>query len=62
MSSTISKQQIDFLRREFREYLYTIHSDWNESTISTRMQDALFGFNNNIDVDFWSSLLNEDPC
>ena len=59
MSSTISKQQIDSLRNEFREYLRAAHSDWNESTVSTRMSDAFFGFNNSIGVDFWSSLLNE---
>lgn len=60
MSSTISKQQIDSLRNEFREHLRATHSDWNESTVSTRMSDAFFGFNNSIGVDFWSSILNEE--
>lgn len=60
MSSTISKQQIDFLRKEFRDYLRGTHPEWTESTVSTRMSDAFFGFNNNIGVDFWSSLLSEE--
>lgn len=60
MSSTISKQQLNSLRNEFREYLRTKHSDWDESTVSTRMSDAFFGFNNSIGVDFWSSLTSEE--
>ncbi len=46
MSSTISKQQIDLLRAEFRDYLRDTHPDWTESTVSTGMSDAFFGLNN----------------
>lgn len=60
MSSAISKKQLQDLKSEFDSYLREQHPDWSDSTISTRKADAFFGLNNNIGVDFWASLINEE--
>jgi hypothetical protein len=52
MNATMSKQQLQKLRDEFREYLYVHHPDWAVNTISMYYSDAFFGLNNNIGVDF----------
>ena len=60
MNATISIQQLQNLRKEFREYLRSLHPEWNDSTVSTRMSDAFFAFNNNIGLDFWACLVSEE--
>lgn len=60
MNATISIQQLQNLRNEFRAYLRARHSDWSDSTISTIGSDAFFGLNNNVGVDFWASLISEN--
>lgn len=60
MNANVSIQQLKNLRKEFWDYLRTLHPEWNENTISTRISDAFFAFNNNIGVDFWASLVSEE--
>lgn len=59
MNATISLQELNALRNEFREYLRTLHPEWADNTVSMWYSDAFFGLNNNIGVDFWSSLISE---
>ncbi|HOO64835.1 MAG TPA: EVE domain-containing protein, partial [Synergistaceae bacterium] len=60
MSDTISAEQINRFRKEFREYLRQSHPEWKESTVSTVASDAFFALNNNVGVDFWESLESEN--
>lgn len=60
MNPTISIQQLQNLRNEFRAYLRTENPEWSDNTVSTVYSDAFFGLNNNIGVDFWTSLISED--
>ncbi len=59
MTATISVQELESLRNEFREYLRVQHPEWVDNTVSMHYSDAFFGLNNNIGVDFWTSLINE---
>ncbi len=60
MSDTISAEQVNRLRKEFREYLRQSHPEWKDSTVSTVASDAFYALNNNVGVDFWESLESED--
>lgn len=60
MNATISIQQLQQLRNEFRAYLHAQHRDWSDSTVSTIGSDAFFGLNNNVGIDFWASLISEE--
>lgn len=60
MSASISVVQLNNLRNEFKTYLRNTHPEWIDSTVSTIGSDAFFALNNNVGVDFWSSLIDEE--
>lgn len=60
MTASISVVQLNNLRNEFKAYLRTAHPEWTDSTVSTIGSDAFFALNNNVGVDFWSSLVDEE--
>lgn len=59
MEATISIQQIEKLRREFRAYLSAVHRDWSESTVLLHSSDSFYAYNNNVGIDFWSCFIND---
>ncbi|SMQ78500.1 EVE domain-containing protein [Bacillus sp. OV166] len=59
MGKTISNQEAETLRKEFRTYLAENHPDWSDNTIAVHYSDAFFAYNNNVGIDFWSSFLDE---
>lgn len=59
LGKTISKQEAEKLRKEFRTYLAENHPDWSDNTIAVHYSDAFFAYNNNVGIDFWSSFLDE---
>ncbi|MGB7604539.1 MAG: AAA family ATPase [Lutisporaceae bacterium] len=59
MDITISIEQIEKLRREFRTYLSATHPDWSESTVSVHFSDSFYAFNNNVGLDFWSCFTSD---
>jgi hypothetical protein len=59
MDEIIPIQQIEKLRREFRDYLKDTHPDWSENTVSLHTSDSFYAFNNNIGLDFWSCFIND---
>lgn len=60
MNDSISVEQLNSLRNEFKIDLRESHPDWSESTVSTIGSDALFALNNNVGIDFWASLISEE--
>lgn len=60
MNANISVVQLNSLRSEFKAHLRSTHPEWNDSTVSTIGSDAFFALNNNIGVDFWASLVDEE--
>lgn len=59
MDPTISIQQIEKLRREFRAYLSAAHPGWSENTVSLHSSDSFYAFNNNVGLDFWSCFTSD---
>ena len=60
MNSNYSKKQLKDLRNEFETYLRDNHPQWSDITVSTHASDAFFALNNNVGVDFWTSLVSEE--
>jgi hypothetical protein len=62
MSSAITTQQLTDLRNEFKTFLRQKKKQmgWSDSTADTHSSDAFFALNNNVRVDFWASLVNEE--
>lgn len=60
MAATIMLQELEDLRNGFREYLRALHPEWANRTVSTYYSDAFYGLNNNIGIDFWTSLTSEE--
>ena len=60
MNASISVIQLNNLRNEFKTYLRNTHSEWTDSTVSTVSSDAFFALNNNVGIDFWSCLIDEE--
>lgn len=60
MSSVITKQQVDDLRNEFKNYLEENNPGWSQSTVNTKNSDAFFVFNNDVGINFWSSFIDEE--
>ncbi|MDR3296308.1 MAG: hypothetical protein LBT26_10870 [Clostridiales Family XIII bacterium] len=60
MNANISVIQLNSLRSEFKAYLRSTYPEWNDSTVSTIGSDAFFALNNNVGVDFWASLVDEE--
>ncbi len=60
MSASISVLQLNSLRNEFKVDLKNAHPEWTDSTVSTIGSDAFFALNNNVGMDFWSSLIDEE--
>lgn len=54
MDGTISIQQVEKIRREFKEYLRAAHPEWSDNSVSMHYSDAFYIFNNNVGLDFWS--------
>ena len=55
MSATISNQQLDSLRNEFKSYLREKITNWKMHS-----SDAFYALNNMVGVDFWASLVSEE--
>jgi hypothetical protein len=60
MNAAIGVEELNSLRTEFKVYLHEINPDWNDSSVSTVASDAFFALNNNVGVDFWASLIDEE--
>ncbi len=60
MSAAIGIEELNNLRNEFRAYLRETNQDWNDLTLSTTASDAFFALTNNVGIDFWASLVNEE--
>ena len=60
MDTTISIQEIEKLRREFRAFLREAHPDWSENTLSMHSSDSFYAFNNNVGIDFWSCFISDE--
>ena len=60
MNAAIGVEQLNNLKDEFKTYLRETNPQWAERTISTIGSDAFFALNNNVGVDFWSSLVSEE--
>jgi len=60
VSSNYSKKQLKDLRNQFEAYLRKNNSQWSDITVSTHASDAFFALNNNVGVDFWTSLVSEE--
>ena len=60
MNANIPVVQLNNLRSEFKAHLRSTHPEWNDNTVSTIGSDAFFALNNNVGVDFWASLVDEE--
>ena len=60
MDTTVSIQEIEKLRREFRAFLREDHPDWSESNLSMHSSDSFYAFNNNVGIDFWSCFISDE--
>lgn len=60
MSAIITLPQFKNLRDRFREYLSGNNPGWKEKTVNTVVSDSFYALNNNVGVDFWESLSNEE--
>lgn len=60
MKDTIGIEQFNKIRNEFKVYLGEKNQSWDANTISTVASDAFFILNNNVGLDFWGSLVNEE--
>ena len=60
MNATISIEQLNNLRNEFKAYLREMNPHWNDTTVSTINSDAFFVLNNNIGIDLWASIASEE--
>lgn len=60
MNANISIVQLNNLRCEYKAYLRITHSAWSDSTVSAIVADAFFALHNNVGVDFWASLADEE--
>ena len=60
MSNTISKQQLEQLRNEFKSWLKEQNPDWETSTVSTYGSDAFYAYNNDVGIDFWSCFVSDE--
>lgn len=60
MNANISIVQLNNLRSEYKAYLRIAHSDWSDSALSAIGADAFFALHNNVGVDFWASLVDEE--
>ena len=55
IGNTVSK-----VRKEYKEYLRENHPDWAESTVSTRVSDAFYLYQNTIALSFWKCFENDE--
>ena len=53
-------EKIKEVREEFRSYLTNNHLEWSESTISTRVSDAFFIWNNTVMPGFWRIFISDE--
>lgn len=60
MNAAIGVEELNSLRTEFKTYLRETNPNWNDSSVSTVASDAFFALNNNVGIDFWASLINEE--
>ena len=52
--------KIKEVREEFRSYLTNNHPEWSEGTISTRVSDAFFIWNNTVMPGFWKVFVSDE--
>ena len=52
--------KIKEVREEFKSYLTKNHPEWSESTISTRVSDAFFIWNNTVMPGFWKVFVSDE--
>lgn len=60
MNAAIGIEQLNSLRSEFKAYLRDTNPNWSDSSVSTIASDAFFALNNNVGIDFWGSLADEE--
>lgn len=60
MNAVIEQEELDSLRNEFKDYLRDTNPIWADTTVSTAKSDAFYALNNNVGVDFWGSIINEE--
>lgn len=60
MNVTIGVEELNRLKSEFKAYLREMNPNWNDSSVSTVASDAFFVLNNNVGIDFWASLIDEE--
>ncbi len=60
MNAAIGVEELNSLRTEFKAYLRETNPNWKDSSVSTVASDAFFTLNNNVGVDFWASLIDEE--
>jgi len=60
MNASIGVEEFNRLKSEFKSFLRETYPDLKDVSISTIWSDAFFAMNNNVGVDFWASLINEE--
>ena len=60
MGDTISIEQLNKLKRDFKTYLQDARPVGSIRSISTIVSDAFFALNNDVGIDFWASLVDEE--
>lgn len=60
MNASISVDQLNQLKAEFKAYLRETNPNWSESTVSTTVSDAFFALRTNVGIDFWAGLASEE--
>ncbi|MCX7749208.1 MAG: EVE domain-containing protein [Clostridia bacterium] len=60
MTETVSINEINQIRQEFKKYLKETHTDWKDSTVSMHYSDAFLAFNNNIGSNFWAFFVSDE--
>lgn len=60
MNVAIGIEELNKLKGEFKAYLRETNPNWSDSSVSTVASDAFFALNNNVGVDFWASLIDEE--
>ena len=48
------------IRTEFKEYLANKHPEWTEVTVSTRVSDAFYIWNNTVMPGFWKVFVSDE--
>lgn len=60
MNHLIADEQFEVLRDGFKAYLRMQYPKWEESTVAQRASDAFFVYNNDLGINFWDAMANEE--